>query len=336
MNTTREGDDDRNKLLHFDEVQAAETRAGCPPEGKALGLAFSGGGIRSATFNLGVTQALAAMGLLKRFDYLSTISGGGYIGGWLSLFIKRCAGGNVAEAEKVINQRDENNLEPPSIRFLRAFSNYLTPRMGMTGDTLVAVATYLRNLILNLCILAALMTALLIVPRITALAAESLVAWSGFGRIYYGIIITVLFFPILVATLGLFYRAADAKNKRTQAATEKPRHPWPWYLRSLWLNILYDIPVILAAFLTVCFFLQFAQYSEIDRKSLFRTTLFEYVILWLIGVVISFLCDFTARLREKNRRKQPVTPWPAAASPPDQSSHPEGSAPGGSQGPASR
>lgn len=301
MNTTREGDDDRNKLLHFDEVQAAETRAGCPPEGKALGLAFSGGGIRSATFNLGVTQALAAMGLLKRFDYLSTISGGGYIGGWLSLFIKRCAGGNVAEAEKVINQRDENNLEPPSIRFLRAFSNYLTPRMGMTGDTLVAVATYLRNLILNLCILAALMTALLIVPRITALAAESLVAWSGFGRIYYGIIITVLFFPILVATLGLFYRATDVKNKRTQAATEKPRHPWPWYLRSLWLNILYDIPVILAAFLTVCFFLQFAQYSEIDRKSLFRTTLFEYVILWLIGVVISFLCDFTARLREKNR-----------------------------------
>jgi len=41
------------------------------------------------------------MGLLKRFDYLSTISGGGYIGGWLSLFIKRCAGGSVAEAEKV-------------------------------------------------------------------------------------------------------------------------------------------------------------------------------------------------------------------------------------------
>ena len=44
------------------------------------GLALSGGGIRSATFALGVLQALAHHDLLRRFDYLSTVSGGGYIG----------------------------------------------------------------------------------------------------------------------------------------------------------------------------------------------------------------------------------------------------------------
>ena len=49
-----------------------------------LGLAFSGGGIRSATFNLGVLQALSKIGLLKQVDYLSTVSGGGYIGSWLA------------------------------------------------------------------------------------------------------------------------------------------------------------------------------------------------------------------------------------------------------------
>ncbi len=43
------------------------------------GFALSGGGIRSATFSLGVMQALAHRGLLKKFDYLSTVSGGGYI-----------------------------------------------------------------------------------------------------------------------------------------------------------------------------------------------------------------------------------------------------------------
>src|SRR5208337_5676593 len=42
-----------------------------------IGLAFSGGGIRSATFNLGILQALAENGLLHKFDYLSTVSGGG-------------------------------------------------------------------------------------------------------------------------------------------------------------------------------------------------------------------------------------------------------------------
>lgn len=42
-------------------------------------LCLSGGGIRSATFGLGVIQALARFGLLNRFHYLSTVSGGGYI-----------------------------------------------------------------------------------------------------------------------------------------------------------------------------------------------------------------------------------------------------------------
>jgi len=53
------------------------------------GLAFSGGGIRSASFNLGVIQALADLGLLARADYLSTGSGGGYIGAWLSAWVQR-------------------------------------------------------------------------------------------------------------------------------------------------------------------------------------------------------------------------------------------------------
>jgi len=58
-----------------------------------LALCLSGGGIRSATFNLGVLQALARGGLLKSFDYLSTVSGGGYVGSWLSAWIHREHGG---------------------------------------------------------------------------------------------------------------------------------------------------------------------------------------------------------------------------------------------------
>src|ERR1700676_3764086 len=42
------------------------------------GIGLSGGGIRSATFCLGVLQALAKTDLLRRFDYISSVSGGGY------------------------------------------------------------------------------------------------------------------------------------------------------------------------------------------------------------------------------------------------------------------
>lgn len=52
-----------------------------------IGLAFSGGGIRSATTNLGIVQALSRMGVLRLVDYLSTVSGGGYIGGCLTTFL---------------------------------------------------------------------------------------------------------------------------------------------------------------------------------------------------------------------------------------------------------
>ena len=61
----------------------------CQPVADLAGLALSGGGIRSASFALGVMQALAYNGWLKRIDYLSTVSGGGYIGGSLTWLLHK-------------------------------------------------------------------------------------------------------------------------------------------------------------------------------------------------------------------------------------------------------
>ena len=66
-----------------------------------VGLAFSGGGIRSATFNLGVIQGLANYGVLSKFDYLSTVSGGGFIGGWLSALLHR----KSVDKDKKVDQK---------------------------------------------------------------------------------------------------------------------------------------------------------------------------------------------------------------------------------------
>ncbi len=68
-----------NRAAHLEDYPTAENGL--------VGLCFSGGGIRSATFNLGLLQALYKHGILQRVDYLSTVSGGGYIGSCLTALL---------------------------------------------------------------------------------------------------------------------------------------------------------------------------------------------------------------------------------------------------------
>ncbi|HUC68270.1 MAG TPA: patatin-like phospholipase family protein [Stellaceae bacterium] len=134
---------------------------------KPTALCLSGGGIRSATFCLGVLQALATTGLLRQFNYLSTVSGGGYIGAWLTASIRHRG------SDAVINDlqlRDpDRTSDPPSLEHLRNYSNYLTPRLGLTsGDTLAAVGGIARNLLMTWAVLVPLLWLTAIAPKLVA------------------------------------------------------------------------------------------------------------------------------------------------------------------------
>jgi Patatin-like phospholipase len=136
---------------------------------KRAALCISGGGIRSATFALGVLQGLARCGLLGKFHYLSTVSGGGYIGGWLAAWIQRAKDGLPEVTANLAQPRDDTrpNPEPTQMQNLRSYSNYLSPRLGLlSADTWTLVATYLRNLLLNWFVLIPLLAAALTVPWI--------------------------------------------------------------------------------------------------------------------------------------------------------------------------
>ena len=146
-----------------------EANSNRPPAEKSLiGLAFSGGGIRSATFNLGVLQALARKKLLRSVDYVSTVSGGGYIGGWLMGWMYHQGIGirDIEERLSTPPKMPEEASDQPEIHFLRDYSNYLTPRKGLLrADFLAFAASYLRNTLLNQIILVTALLFLLLVPR---------------------------------------------------------------------------------------------------------------------------------------------------------------------------
>ena len=53
-----------------------------------VGLGLSGGGIRSALINLGIAQTLHKFGVFDHVDYMSTVSGGGYLGASISTLMR--------------------------------------------------------------------------------------------------------------------------------------------------------------------------------------------------------------------------------------------------------
>ncbi|HEY0156455.1 MAG TPA: hypothetical protein VGF28_04105 [Thermoanaerobaculia bacterium] len=142
-------------------------------------ICLSGGGIRSATFSLGVLQGLARAGDKKSgrypiegVHYLSTVSGGGYIGGWLSAWIRN-AGGKAATVFAELRQpsKYERATEPDQVRWLREYSNYLTPRFSIFSvDTATIAATWLRNVTINWLMFLPFLVVLMLLPRLMASA----------------------------------------------------------------------------------------------------------------------------------------------------------------------
>jgi len=82
-----------------------------------FGIALSGGGIRSATINMGILKTLHKFGLIKQADYLSTVSGGGYTGAYLQATLRE--------------KGQENQLfDEEHIDYLRKRGEYLFPGTG--------------------------------------------------------------------------------------------------------------------------------------------------------------------------------------------------------------
>jgi hypothetical protein len=191
-------------------------------------LCLSGGGIRSACFALGVLQGLARLGLLGRFDYLSTVSGGGYVGGWLTAWRQHrrddaAVFAGLAGRQSNATGDAEPFAEPAELQGLRRNSNFLTPKIGATsGDSWTVVALCLRNLVLNWTIFGPLMLALVLVPQSAALFLGWASEWGEAAHVGVAALGVALLFLALLVT------AANRPLRRAPGGRTPGRLPPPF------------------------------------------------------------------------------------------------------------
>ena len=224
-----------------------------PDELGLWGLALSGGGIRSATFALGVAQAMAkacvqGSALWSRFDYLSTVSGGGYIGGFLtSLFIPGRLQPNTDASEAARQALQALSNDPPGrsdhhkvqqtpldrpLAWLRENGRYLAPEGA--GDYFFAVAVGLRNFLAVQYVLATALFSLAMVsqslskglqslsngfPQYTALS--DLNSWLSAGFISPWVLVGLLLLMVLVAPLGMAYWMTQPNSSNSLKSSPK-------------------------------------------------------------------------------------------------------------------
>ncbi|WP_286266749.1 hypothetical protein [Thalassotalea atypica] len=78
----------------------------CTTKHSLVGIGLSGGGIRSATINLGIVQALHKKGIFDHIDFMSSVSGGGYLGASISTLMRDKKGTGDAGIRKQETQID--------------------------------------------------------------------------------------------------------------------------------------------------------------------------------------------------------------------------------------
>jgi Patatin-like phospholipase len=200
-----------------------------PPESaNVVGLALSGGGIRSAAFCLGVLQALDRTKVLDSVDYMSTVSGGGYIGCSLTAGLE-----STGQFPFTSGLKED---EPPALQQIRNYSNYLFP--NGVRDLLANGLIYARGLVVN---------AVLLAPFLFVASVLTLLYYAGrdsqrklaelifaiinpFGLRHFYVTIDLALLLVLVLLLWGIARSMAGQN-------DEPEIPGQWSLRVVLLLI---------------------------------------------------------------------------------------------------
>jgi hypothetical protein len=224
-------------------VRRAAAYPGRPPAG-TVGVGLSGGGIRSATFCLGFFQGLAAQGgLIRKIDYLSSVSGGGYFGAFLGRLCNRDYVGDPEELDHILSQDStQDGAVGGIVRNLRENGRHLAP--NGSGDLLLGGAVLFRNWASIHVVLWSFVLMLFLLLQSARVAGEVAAAQAGWdaasdffagaegvaGLVWWSplVVLPLLVFVLLAFPLGWAYWLVERVGVKILGAAgqEKPARSW--------------------------------------------------------------------------------------------------------------
>jgi hypothetical protein len=232
-------------------LEARRERAGLTSEDRMLGVGLSGGGIRSATFCLGLFQAIAGRpGLLRRIDFLSTVSGGGYFGTFFGRLLGREFIRDADHVEEILRGETDSGI----LKYLRENGRYLSPNGA--GDLLMGGSVLLRNwlsiqMVLALTVLAAFLG--LQVPRALPGTADFLEQAERFANllpmsksIWWSpyILLPVAVFLLVAFPLGWAYWLVRPTNQSISKGMGRQSVNFSWLAVFATLFVALALPVL--------------------------------------------------------------------------------------------
>jgi hypothetical protein len=212
---------DRRKCNDGPELAASQNGNVPTTDYGLTGLALSGGGVRAASVSLGVLQALNAKGVIRRIDYLSTVSGGGYIGTFMTI----CMSLNTRFP---FGKDGTDSDETAQTKHLRDNSRYLVAN-GLPS-IVSAIAVYLRGIVMNALILLPFMlglSALLIVLSANKTwIVDELMALLPFWRVTEGATLPITAYASLVLLALWILYAVVVSVARIKSLNVRRRLSW--------------------------------------------------------------------------------------------------------------
>ncbi|QDT62678.1 Patatin-like phospholipase [Stieleria bergensis] len=171
---------------------------------ETVGLAISGGGVRSGALGLGFIQALIKRGIMPYVDYMSTISGGGYVGAFLSSYSLTLPPGVPRKSQSV-----DVNEEPSAPQSLQPaeqpFDNHRISQIVHGGNQLRFLGSFLNRAFLgSVLILGVISSALIFSTNLIAYCHQ----WVNYESFRFFINplgfdsdVTAAFFPTVICVL---------------------------------------------------------------------------------------------------------------------------------------